>query len=175
MLVVIIGGSGSGKSEFAENMAVKLRKNRLIYAAAMMPFGQEGEMRIRRHRNARKDKGFITLEKYTCPKSLEVQEGDTVLLECMSNLLANEMFDKDGAGENSVSEIIKGVDIIGNKAENLIIVTNDIFSDGEKYAPETEMYIKYLGQINRYICSKADVVYEVVCGIPIRLKGEEIC
>ena len=97
MLVVIIGGSGSGKSEFAENMAVKLRKNRLIYAAAMMPFGSEGEARIRRHRKARKDKGFITVEKYTCLKSLEVQEGDTVLLECMSNLLANEMFDKEGA------------------------------------------------------------------------------
>ena len=37
------------------------------------------------------------------------------------------------------------------------------------------MYINYLDQINRYICSKADAVYEVVCGIPIRLKGEELC
>ena len=142
MLVVIIGGSGSGKSEFAENTAVKLRKNRLIYAAAMMPYGQEGETRIKRHRKARKDKGFITGEKYTCLKSLDGQEVDTVLLECMSNLLANEMFDKYGSGANSVSEIIKGVDIIENRVENLITVTNDILSDGEKHASETVMYIK---------------------------------
>ena len=175
MFVTVIGGSGSGKSEFAENTAVKLGKSRLIYTAAMKPYGAEGEMRIKRHRELRKDKGFITVEKYTALKDLFVEKGDTVLIECMSNLLANEMFDKEGAGENSVNEIMEGIDIVSQKCANLIVVTNDIFSDGENYTEETSKYIKNLAEINKYICLKSDVVYEVVCGIPIRLKGEEVC
>lgn len=175
MFVTVIGGSGSGKSEFAENTAVKLGKSRLVYTAAMKPYGTEGEMRIKRHRELRKDKGFVTVEKYTALKDLLVEKGDTVLIECMSNLLANEMFDEEGAGENSVNEIIEGIDIVSQKSANLIVVTNDIFSDGESYPEETLKYIKNLAEINKYICLKSDAVYEVVCGIPIRLKGEEIC
>lgn len=175
MFVTVIGGSSSGKSEFAENTAVKLGKGRLIYTAAMKPYGTEGEMRIKRHRELRKDKGFVTVEKYTALKDLLVEKGDTILIECMSNLLANEMFDEEGAGENSVNEIIEGIDIVSQKSANLIVVTNDIFSDGENYTEETSKYIKNLAEINKYICLKSDVVYEVVCGIPIRLKGEEVC
>ena len=175
MFVTVIGGSGSGKSEFAENTAVKLGKSRLVYTAAMKPYGTEGEMRIKRHRELRKVKGFVTVEKYTALKDLLVEKGDTVLIECMSNLLANEMFDEEGAGENSVNEIIEGIDIVSQKSANLIVVTNDIFSDGESYPEETLKYIKNLAEINKYICLKSDAVYEVVCGIPIRLKGEEIC
>ena len=175
MFVTVIGGSGSGKSEFAENTAVKLGKSRLVYTAAMKPYGTEGEMRIKRHRELRKDKGFVTVEKYTALKDLLVEKGDTVLIECMSNLLANEMFDEEGTGENSVNEIIEGIDIVSQKSANLIVVTNDIFSDGENYTEETSKYIKNLAEINKYICLKSDVVYEVVCGIPIRLKGEEVC
>lgn len=175
MFVTVIGGSGSGKSEFAENTAVKLGKSRLVYTADMKPYGTEGEMRIKRHRELRKDKGFVTVEKYTALKDLLVEKGDTILIECMSNLLANEMFDEEGTGENSVNEIIEGIDIVSQKCANLIVVTNDIFSDGENYTEETSKYIKNLAEINRYICLKSDVVYEVVCGIPIRLKGEEVC
>lgn len=175
MFVTIIGGSGSGKSEFAENTALKLGKNRLIYAAAMKPYGEEGTKIIEKHRTMRKGKGFVTIENYVSLKSLPVEEGDTVLLECMSNLLANEMFEKDGAGDESVQEIIEGIKIVNRKIDNFIIVTNDIFSDGEKYSEETERYIRNLAEINKYIFKISDTVYEVVCGIPIKIKGEEIC
>lgn len=175
MFIVITGGSGSGKSGFAEDMAVKIGRNRLVYAAAMHPFGKEGQERIKRHREARKNKGFITIEKYTDFRTIPVLKEDTVLLECMSNLLANEMFDADGMGEKAFSGIINGIEDVINRCENLLMVTNDIFSDGEKYPAATERYIKNLAEINKYFFSKADGVYEVVCGIPIRLKGEDIC
>ena len=189
MLIAVIGGSGSGKSEFAENMAVDIREkknknnnkkdnkkdNRLIYLAAMHPFGQEGAERIKRHREARKDKSFITEERYTGLGYMDVLPGDTILLECMSNLLANEMFDIDGAKDMAVKEISDGIERLMKYDCDVIIVTNDIFCDGETYSEETEKYIKNLAEINKYIFSAADEAYEVVCGIPVKLKGEKKC
>ena len=100
MFILVTGGSGSGKSEYAENRAVELwgREGRLIYLATMYPFDQESHRRIARHRALREGKHFTTLEQYTGLKNISVPLGSTVLLECMSNLAANEMYREDGAG-----------------------------------------------------------------------------
>lgn len=167
MLVLVTGGSGSGKSEFAENYAMTLGENR-TYIAAMKPQGDEAKKRIERHKAMRKGKGFTTVERYTDIKNLSVS--GTALLECMSNLLANEMF--SGSGETAVSEILEGVDALLKSCENLVIVTNEVSSDGIYYGGETEKYKKNLGTLNCHLAKKADEVYEVVCGIANKIKGE---
>ena len=91
MLTVVTGGSGSGKSELAENIAVKFTGKK-YYIAAMQPFGEEALKRIERHRKMRAEKGFETIEKYTDIDELTFTRKDLVLLECVSNLCANEMF-----------------------------------------------------------------------------------
>lgn len=167
MLVLITGGSGSGKSEFAENLAVSMSKN-LTYIAAMRPSDDaECQNRIARHRKMRADKGFNTVERYTDIKNLNIS--GTAVLECMSNLLANEMF--FGSGKNAVSEILLGVEHIKKQCDNLIIVTNEISSDGMEYDTMTQEYKKNLGFINCEIAKKADEVYEVMCGTVNKLKG----
>ena len=88
-----------------------------------------------------------------------------MLLECMSNLVANEMFQEEGAHENTVEAVLKGVRHIREQAGNLVIVTNEIFS-------ETELYQEYLGQINQKIAEIADQVVEVVYGIPVYHKNK---
>ena len=168
MLVLITGGSGSGKSEFAENMAVSMGEKR-TYIACMKPHGREAQMRIERHRKLRDGKGFATIERYTDIKNVHVS--GTVLLECMSNLLANEMF--GGSSENAVQEILNGIDVLVEKCDNLIIVTNDVTSDGIIYESETENYKKNLGALNCFLALKADEVYEVNCGIGRRIKKED--
>ena len=168
MLVLITGGSGSGKSEFAENIAMSLGENR-TYIAAMKPQGEEAEKRIDRHRKLREGKGFQTVERYTDIKNLSVS--GTALLECMSNLLANEMF--SGSGKNAVQEILDGVDTLMKKCDNLVIVTNEVSSDGIDYGSETESYKKNLGALNCFLALKADEVYEVSCGIGRRIKKED--
>ena len=55
----------------------------------------------------------------------------------------------------------------------MIIITGDVFSDGEKYDSLTNKYIRILASINNAVAEKADRVYEVVCGIDILLKREE--
>ena len=63
MMVVVTGASGSGKSEYAEGVAVKLAgKGDLYYLATMRVYGEEGVRRVERHRKLRAGKGFQTAE-----------------------------------------------------------------------------------------------------------------
>ena len=98
MIHVITGGSGSGKSRYAEQQILELGDNRRVYLATMCPYDEESYQRIERHRAMRAEKNFETLECYTDLARLEIPEGCNVLLECMSNLVANEMFQPDAAG-----------------------------------------------------------------------------
>lgn len=120
----------------------------------------------------RQGKGFETVECYTGLDKIRLPENCTVLLECMSNLVANEMFQEEGAHENTVEAVLKGVRHIREQAGNLVIVTNEIFSEAADYQGETELYQEYLGQINQKIAEIADQVVEVVYGIPVYHKNK---
>ena len=87
-----------------------------------------------------------------------------------TDLTANEMFEPEGAGDNTVEEVQAGVDALRERCAHLVIVTNDIFSDGITYDEITGLYQERLGIINQNIAAEADAVTEVVCGIPLQLK-----
>lgn len=170
MIHIVTGGSGSGKSAFAEDLIVGFSGERRLYIATMYPFDKESRSRIARHQRMRAGKGFETAECYTGLSKLAPAPGTDVLLECMSNLVANEMYQQDGAGEQTYEEICRGVRALADRAENLVVVTNEVFSDGIVYDGQTEQYLKNLGRINRYLGAIADRVTEVVYGIPVRIK-----
>ena len=149
MMILVTGGSGSGKSAFAEDCVVSFGKTDRIYIATMYPFDEESRKRVQRHRKMRQGKGFETVECYTGLDKIRLPENCTVLLECMSNLVANEMFQEEGAHENTVEAVLKGV------------------RQAADYQGETELYQEYLGQINQKIAEIADQVVEVVYGIPV--------
>ena len=115
----------------------------------------------------RAKKNFQTLECYTGLKDLKVPAGSCVLLECMSNLVANEMYQDQGAKEKTVEEVMEGIRSLAGQARELVIVTNEIFSDGIQYSPETIQYQAFLGQIDQAIAKMAVNVTEVVYGIPL--------
>lgn len=172
MIIVFIGGSGSGKSEYAENTAVKLSHGELVYIATMQPFDNESRERIRRHQKMRQSKSFRTVECFTGLHKVKLQKDTTVLLECMSNLVANEMFAEDGAKEDTFNKVIQGIFTLAECSDNLLIVTNNIFEDGMQYEEETINYMKILGEVNQWLCRIADQVVEVVHGIPVELKNQ---
>ena len=97
MLILVTGGSGSGKSAFAESVVMGLKTRPNLYIATMYPFDEECHRRIARHRLMRRDKGFETLECYTGLKDAKIPSSGTTLLECMSNLTANEMYQENGS------------------------------------------------------------------------------
>ena len=170
MILLITGGSGSGKSEYAENRAVKLRNQtngRLIYIATMEPYDEESHNRIARHRQMRKDKNFTTIECYTHLEELKLLPSDTALLECLSNLTANEMYSPKGRKAQAAEWILKGIRKLSAETANLVIVGNNVFEDGYPYDASTTEYLRQMALLQTETARLADEVIEVVCGIPI--------
>lgn len=169
-MTIIIGGSGSGKSAFAEQYVTKhVKTNNRYYIATMQIYGEEERKKVERHRNMRKGKGFQTIEQ---PKNLEDAVSKMtgkcgVLLECMSNLVANEMFSEQGAEdeERIVKDVLQGIEELARQTVELVIVTNNVFEDGCVYDESTRAYNRALGEINIRLAQKADRVIEVVAGI----------
>ncbi|MBE6014452.1 MAG: bifunctional adenosylcobinamide kinase/adenosylcobinamide-phosphate guanylyltransferase [Lachnospiraceae bacterium] len=174
MITLVCGGSGSGKSEYAESLVLKLGGSKRFYIATMQPFDNEAYAKIERHRKMRSTKGFETIEAQTDLPSVTFPGGEKgdVLLECISNLVANEMYSPEGAGEKTIERVLAGIESLKNTCNNLIIVSNNVFSDGDDYTPETLKYIDNMAVINNHIAKMADSVVEVVSGIPIIIKGE---
>lgn len=202
MLHIVYGGSASGKSSYAESFAMSLQgEGRLLYIATMYPYkwntteiDPETMQRIERHRAMRADKGFDTVECYRHVEHVVAKRQDVLLLECMSNLLANEMYleqdSDDGGLAETMSEVEKtGVGMsetlspvskkivqalvnLSTRVQDVVIVTNDVFSDGGSltYDESTREYVKNLAEINCALAREAATVTEVVCGIPVIVK-----
>mgnify|MGYP000450562656 CR=1 FL=1 len=173
MLIMVTGGSGSGKSEFAERCCMELCPGEKIYIATMQPFGKEGAARIQRHKKLRAGKHFQTVECYTGLEKLILND-QTTLLECLSNLAANEMFTNGLNEKQTVEKILSGIRHLQRQTKHLVVVTNDVFCDGISYEQETVQYMKALGEANVQLAAMADIVCEVVCGIPLFLKGNKM-
>lgn len=170
MICLITGGSGCGKSTWAEKLVASLPSARRIYIATMQVYDEESVRRVQRHRMMRADKGFETVECEKALSSAPVPEGSTVLLEDIVNLTANEMF-----SGGDVRRIPADIKRLAERCEHLIMVTNDVFSDGIRYAETTDDYLRKLASVNRYAAGIADHVIEVVYSIPVALKGEIPC
>ncbi|MCI6064801.1 bifunctional adenosylcobinamide kinase/adenosylcobinamide-phosphate guanylyltransferase [bacterium] len=194
MITLVTGGSGSGKSAYAESLLSSCEGIR-YYIATMQIYDAEGEKKVERHRKLRAGKGFLTIEspmnvgkiRFACAGEAEqaqYRQGaerkvqgsfgkKSALLECMSNLTANEMFTKDGmkSEEEVVEKIVSEIQTISKKLDNLVIVTNNVFEDGVIYDAGTMEYLRALGRINAALARLADRVAEVVVGIPVELKG----
>ena len=140
MLITVTGGSGSGKSEFAENLLLKLDGDEpgdRVYVATMEPFGEEAANEL-----------YGGADRFP--------DGEEALKL---------------AAERAELEILSGVERLLGQAGRLIVVTNDVFSDGISYDASTERYLALLGAVNRRLAALSDIFVEVVCSIPLYLKG----
>lgn len=170
MISLVSGGAASGKSEYAETLALRAEERPLVYLATMEIWDEEDRRRRERHRFLRRNKGFITLEASRHLETVTIPTGSTVLLECMSNLCVNECFGPEGF-DGAEARILHGLEHIMAQCENLIIVTNELFSDGRTYDPASEAYKQTLARLNCQMARRADQVCEVCCGIPVFWKG----
>ena len=175
MMTLILGGSGSGKSAYAEEYLLwAAGDKKKYYIATMQIRDAEMQAKVDRHHGLRQGKGFTTIEQ---PTKLEqavsqMEPAGAVLLECMSNLTANEMFSGEQPVDRQtvIEKILRGVEALKNHADPLVIVTNNVFEDGITYGSATMEYIEALGRINERLAAEADEVLEVVVGIPRWIK-----
>lgn len=176
MIELIIGGSGSGKSDFAENLLFESEREKKYYLATMQVYDKEGRKKVERHIRRRADKGFLTIERTTeietALSEITDSKNSAVLIECMSNLVANEMFAENQivSKEQVMKKILDGIDEIEGQGVDLFIVSNNIFEDGIMYDEGTKEYMDALGKINCALAKKAKHVYEIVVGICVCLK-----
>lgn len=192
MIAFVFGGSGSGKSAFAESLCMEYGSTRKFYIATMQVYGEEGRRKVERHRQLRAGKGFVTIEQPRNVGEIEFSDDQaisggqpmpdvktfgripgTALLECLSNLTANEMFLDDGTmvPETQVShKIVQDLKMLTNSVENLVVVGSNVAQDGVEYDESTRAYIRAMGRVHAALAEMADSVYEVVAGIPLSLK-----
>lgn len=171
MTTLVIGGAASGKSEYAESLVLQYPLPR-YYIATMQAADSESVRRIERHRRMRARKQFITIERDTNLSSAVLPQRGAALLECISNLAANELYSPHGAQERALDAILTGVASLERQCNQLIIVSNEVFSGGSQYAGDTDTYLHLLADVNRALAARADCVCEVSCGIPQYYKGK---
>lgn len=214
MMYLIIGGSGSGKSAYAEELLFSLPDaGKKYYIATMQVCDEESRRRVQKHRKQREGKRFYTIEQpvHVSGALTQMDAGKkSAMLECVSNLVANEMFAKDIYAENIYAEdmyaddphvedmhaddcdvketglkkskdcsaeavadkIVDDIMKLHQPLQQLVIVSNNVFEDGVSYDEMTMEYIKTMGIVNQKLAAVADVVTEVVVGIPVMAKEQ---
>ncbi len=171
-MILITGGAASGKSAHAERILCQKTARNRLYLATMQPFGEEAQARIDRHHVLRAGRGFETVERYHDIAGVSLPKRyDGILLEDLGNLLANELYAPEGAGEHAFQSILEGVTQLRKCCETLVLVSNEVFADGVSYDADTMRYIHTLGALHTELARAADIVAESVCGILVPMKG----
>lgn len=168
---LITGASASGKSAYAEDEAIKLGEKRYYIATMHNDGTKELQERIQKHRKMRENKGFQTIEQEQDIAKAQVDFESSVLVECLSNLLANEIYLGKHTPEDAVDKIFDDIVDLAKRCKNIIIVTNEVFSDGIVYFDETRKYIDALASLNCRLAMIAGTVTEIVYSIPIVIRG----
>jgi len=176
--VFISGGCKNGKSYYAQHLAkaaaVRVEYETgdgvisypapLYYIATMKPVDSEDDERILRHRQERDGWGFTTIEQHACIEDIlsKCDPGGSFLLDSLTALLASEMFPPDGSvDERAAGRIVDGLSRVLDEVENIVIVSDYIYSDAIVYDHLTELYRKSLAEIDRAAAKRCDVVLEV--------------
>ena len=164
MIILICGASGSGKSFYAEDRLEKFNSEKKFYIATAKIFDDEMLERVKKHQTMRAGKNFITIEKQKNLGKIEIPKNSSVLIESLTTWLANEIFDSENS-HNAAEKILKDFHLLKEKCENLILVSDDIFSDGIIYDEATEFYRKTLASLMIKIATEADEVIECIAGL----------
>ena len=178
-MIVVIGTPDSGKSEFAEKVISSIEGVK-YYLATMETLTEASKERIEKHRKLREGKDFLTVEKeVNLEEVAPIFAGKNVLLECMTNLVTNELYNYCGdraAEEEDIqaiaNKVVSEVQAVADSASEIVIVTNNAFAGSDAENDWSFSYSKIMGMVNLEILAKADTVYNVSKGRGACLKGE---
>jgi adenosylcobinamide kinase/adenosylcobinamide-phosphate guanylyltransferase len=168
--ILITGGARSGKSQFAQKLAIEAG-GRVLFIATAEAKDEAMRLRIKAHRESR-PKGWKTLEAPLGVSEIIGQsmgEAETVVIDCITMLVANIML-QGGGEELALKEIKALINQMDKLKATFILVTNEV---GLGIVPDNELGQRYrdcLGKANQLLAQHADEVYLMVAGIPLKLK-----
>lgn len=176
MIAFICGGARSGKSQFAENMALRLTKQKnsnLYYLATARKSDDEMVERILIHQKDRGETWSTLEEPFDLEKVLmSCHTHDVILIDCLTIWLSNVMFERHYGIEKLEDEVSSWIHLARKKQFSLVIVSNDV-NEGTPFADEFVLtYIYSLQKLHQLLVTQADAAVEVQAGIPTYWKGE---
>jgi putative bifunctional adenosylcobalamin biosynthesis protein CobU len=184
-IILCSGGARSGKSEFAEQLALSL-KGRKAYVATGQAFDDEMKDRIKKHQ-LRRGKEWITFEipLYLHKNWEQIKNvSDVILIDCLTMFTSNHIFAHGDINTQEDSNRIESIileelrlllqEINNSNDKTVIFVTNEI---GLGIVPENKLarYFRDItGRVNREVASAANKMYLTISGVTIELKSQEV-
>ena len=167
-IILITGGQRSGKSRYAEELALSLAKNP-VYVATAHVWDEEFRERVRRHQERRGPQWTnIEEEKYLSRHDLT---GNVAVIDCVTLWLTNYFFEGQDQDTQQVLDIVKEeFDRFTAQDATFIFVTNEIGSGSVSVDAVQRRFTDLQGWMNQYIASRADEVILMVSGIPVKIK-----
>ncbi len=174
-IILVTGGQRSGKSAYAERLALKL-SDHPVYVATAHVWDEEFRLRVERHK-ARRGSQWTNIEEEQ-QLSLHDLTGRVAVVDCLTLWYTNFFFNRDkGEGEQpAVEEVLKELktefDKFTDQDATFIFVTNEIGSGGVSDNAVQRRFTDLEGWMNQYVAARADDVVFMVCGLPVNVKGD---
>ncbi|MDT8859292.1 bifunctional adenosylcobinamide kinase/adenosylcobinamide-phosphate guanylyltransferase [Alkalihalobacillus sp. MEB130] len=181
MIIFVSGGARSGKSRFAEELAVsiyrtqqeKTNKGRLYYIATSKRSDTEMEERIKIHQNMRVKEWETHEESYGFHSFLDsCKKTDVILVDCLTIWVSNVMFDLHYNSKQIEMIVNEWVKIAWDNDFHLIFVSNDVNEELPHSSQGVQQYMYMLQVVHKIIVQQADKAIQVIAGLPTYWKGK---
>lgn len=167
-IILITGGSRSGKSTYAEKLALEL-SDHPVYLATARIWDEEFRERVRRHQ-ARRGPQWTNIEEEK-QLSRHALEGRVVLVDCLTLWCTNFFFDLGSDVDQALAAAQAEFDRFTQQDATFILVTNEIGMGGTSDNEIQRKFTDLQGWMNQYVAAHADQVILMVSGIPVKIKG----
>ncbi len=166
-VILITGGQRSGKSSYAQNLALSLSSNP-VYLATSRVWDEEHRKRIERHK-AERGKEWTNIEEEKELSKHDLKDR-VVLVDCVTLWATNYFFDLQSDVQLSLDALKTEFDLLIEQDASFIFVTNEIGMGEMSQNDIQRRFADLQGWLNQYIAKKADNVYLMVSGIPMKVK-----
>jgi adenosylcobinamide kinase/adenosylcobinamide-phosphate guanylyltransferase len=171
MIVLVTGGTRSGKSRYAQQRAKHLTNNP-VYVATARVWDDDFKARIARHQQERGTEwSNYETKKYISTLSLE---GKIVVIDCVTLWLTNFFVDHQQNVEKALDEFQQEINKLAMQDATFIIITNEIGMGLHADTAIGRKFVDLQGWANQYIASKAEEVIFMVSGIPLQVKPANV-
>ncbi len=176
-IILVTGGSRSGKSEYAQRLAERTPSPRL-YLATCPVLDSETRERVERHRQARAGRGWTTIEETEdLARAIKQAPGGNVLLiDCLTLWVNNLMWQAEQAGHTLTEDAIREqcrelLAVCQEFAGPALLVTNEVGWGVVPDNPAGRRFRDLAGRCNQVAAEAASTVVLMVSGIATGLKG----
>ena len=167
-IIMVTGGQRSGKSGFAENLALQL-SDHPTYLATARVMDKEMENRVAIHKERRKN-AWRNIEAPLYTDAISFKEKEVVLIDCLTLWATNWFFEKNEDVKSAALSLKKQIETLHKKDATFIIVTNEVGLGGVSANSMQRKFADLQGDVNQYVASIAEEVYLTISGIPVKIK-----